>query len=206
MAADPNRTGILTPTAAAPTVTAPAPVMRPRRRKARPIRVRTAPRRVAVPHIAAGAWWPLFLLALTIWLWTDGPQSYIGTGSWTRAIIAFVGGRARPGVPVQLVLYLMLTVSTNILWFYLAATWRWFRATWLRLLLGLPVYVLLVLVPLTFVDVGKGAAGFYELFAPLNLSAIHWELATAALVETAIGSVLAQVVVMVMVGQRWGQR
>ena len=167
--------------------------------KSKPAPMRRSLTRAAVQSLAARL---TFCILLGWWLWTDGPQGYMGVGEWVAAITEALGSQQRTTIPVQLVLYLMTTITVNSFWFVLAAWWDWLTDGWGRLLLvGLPL-AFFVLLPLTAVDVGKSAAGFYGLFAPLDLDTIHWPLAIASLAESVGGSVVAQVGVMVMVA-RW---
>lgn len=146
----------------------------------------------------------VFVLFLAWWLWTDGPQGYWGAEQWTESIAHLAGYNYQSPWYVTLVLYLILTAIANFLWIFVVAWWEWLMSTWSRFLFILLPISFLVLLPLTALDVVKSAAGFYSYFAPLDLAHVRWWLANGALAESFMGSVVAQLVVMILLG-RWGK-
>jgi hypothetical protein len=146
----------------------------------------------------------VFVAFLALWLWTDGPQGYWGTEEWVESIARLAGHAYRSPWQITLVLYVFITAITNFLWIFLMAWWGWLTDAWGRILVVVLPITLLVLFPLTALDVIKSAGGFYGFFVPLDLTQIHFGLAVGSLAESVVGSVVAQLVVMIMLG-RWGK-
>lgn len=144
------------------------------------------------------------LIAFIYWVFVDGPQSFVGVAAWFEYATAWLGATEPPafGAWPQFAIYGILTVMVNILWFFSATWWRYFRQSWRHIFWGL-VLLALVLLPLTVVDVLKGAGGAYAFFAPLVPDGIN-ELGMAiALGWTVVGSVFCQQVAIAYFRKQW---
>lgn len=146
----------------------------------------------------------LFVATLVWWLWTDGPQGWWGFYAIIEEVAARSGTTLNAPDAIYVVLYIALTLIVNSTQLACVTAWNWFSVSRKRSWLFFPLFLALLVIPMSLIDIGMSAAGFYVMFLPitLDLSLINRALLGVSLFETLLGSIVAQFIVMVLIQER----